>query len=294
MRIMRAGKMTDLKKLRYPLLASYKLDGVRARIIGATVMSKSDKRIPNLHCQKLFGTSILNGVDAELVVGPPNLPTTMATTMSGVMSRDGEPDVKLYVFDDFMVEGGFSNRKEKLRKRIGKLASPLRKLIVILEQRLISDEFDLLAMEQEALDDGYEGLMLRSLNGPYKGGTSTESEGYLLKLKRFADAEARVIGFEEEQHNANEKAADGRRTSHKAGKIGKGTLGALRVVGINGPYKGVEFNIGTGFDAEMRKVIWKGQDRHINAIVKFKYFPTGSKDAPRFPTFLGFRDPKDM
>jgi hypothetical protein len=29
-------------------------------------------------------------------------------------------------------------------------------------------------------------------------------------------------------------------------------------------------------------------------VVKFKYFPTGSKEAPRFPVFLGWRADGDM
>lgn len=300
MRIMRAGKMKDIKKLRYPLLASYKLDGIRSRIIGETVRSKNDKRIPNEHCQKLFGVKRLHGVDAELVVGPPNRPdpvgdepSTMQATNSGVMSRAGEPDVKLYVFDDFTAPGGFNNRYEKLRDRINGLGASLRKSIVILEQRLIHNEAELLAMEQEALDAGYEGLMVRSLDGPYKGGTSTEREGYLLKMKRWEDAEAKIIGFTELMHNGNEKKADGKRSSRKEGKTGLGTLGSLQVIGINGKYKGVEFDVPVP-DHKMRDYIWQNRTQCKGKIVKYKFFPSGTKEKPRFPGMLGFRDKRDL
>ena len=143
--------------------------------------------------------------------------------------------------------------------------------------------------EEECLEAGYEGVMIRDPNGPYKNGRSTEKEGFLLKLKRFEDAEATILGFEERQHNGNEKDDSGKRTTHKAGKTGLGTLGAIKVMGLNGIYKGVLFDIGTGFDDAQRADIWRNLDVFQGRTVKFKYFPSGSKDKPRFPVFLAFR-----
>ena len=53
------------------------------------------------------------------------------------------------------------------------------------------------------LDDGYEGLMLRAPDGPYKFGRSTVKENTLLKVKNFLDDEAEVIGFKEQTTNTN-------------------------------------------------------------------------------------------
>src|ERR1019366_8796365 len=121
--------------------------------------------------------------------------------------------------------------------------------------------------------------MVRSLEGPYKMGRSTEREGYLLKIKRFEDGEAEVIGFEERMHNGNESTTNalGRteRSSHQENLIGRGDLGALIVVGVNGTYKGVEFKIGTGFNDAERGVIWQYRAAHIGRITKYKYFPLG-------------------
>ena len=69
-----------------------------------------------------------------------------------------------------------------------------------------------------------------SPDGPYKCGRSTVREGYLLKLKRFADGEAVILGCCEQMHNANAAQQDAfgrtKRSSHKDNKIGKATLGA--------------------------------------------------------------------
>lgn len=47
MKPMLAGKCEGLESLKYPVLVSVKLDGVRALVIGGKVMSRSLKPIPN-------------------------------------------------------------------------------------------------------------------------------------------------------------------------------------------------------------------------------------------------------
>jgi DNA ligase-1 len=57
---------------------------------------------------------------------------------------------------------------------------------------------------------------------------------------------------------------------------------------------GVEFDIGTGFTESQRQLLWAQGDNLMGKIVKYKSQPTGVKDKPRFPVFLGFRDKVDM
>ncbi len=136
--------------------------------------------------------------------------------------------------------------------------------------------------------------MLRSVDGPYKFGRSTAREGFLYKIKRFKDAEATVIGFEELQRNGNEATQDAfgliERSTHKENMVAGATLGAIVVCGHNMQ----KFKIGTGFDAATRLEIWNNQDKYLHRLVKYKYQPHGTKDAPRCPVFLGFRSELDM
>jgi DNA ligase-1 len=135
----------------------------------------------------------------------------------------------------------------------------------------------------------------RAPNGPYKFGRSSTNEGTLLKLKRFEDSEAEIIGVEEllsNQNDANKNAlGHTERSSHKANMVPMGTMGCLNVRDLKSK---VEFSIGTGFDADTRAEFWKTRKTVIGKIVKYKYFASGSKDKPRFPVFLGFRDKRDM
>lgn len=287
MKPMLAAK-TDGKGLSYPLLASPKLDGVRALIINGIVMSRSFKPIPNAYVQKLFGRPEYNGLDGELIVGAPTDKDVYRNTTSGVMSQAGEPDVSYYVFDKFDHAGGFHARLRASQEIIRRLNPVIP--VVPVEHRFIACEQTLLALEEQYLADGYEGVMLRHQNGPYKHGRSTAREGWLLKLKRFDDSEAVIISAYELMHNANEATQNElgytERSSHKAGMVGKGILGGLSVRDV---YSGVEFDIGTGFDQATREALWKQRDQLPEHVIKYKFFASGVKDKPRFPVFLGFR-----
>ena len=50
--------------------------------------------------------------------------------------------------------------------------------------------------------------MVRTPDSPYKCGRSTEREAWLLKIKRFEDAEAVVLGTYEGMSNMNEAGVD--------------------------------------------------------------------------------------
>lgn len=283
---------TDLRRLPYPLLASPKLDGIRAVVRNGVVLSRSLKPIPNKWVQRLFGNEDLEGLDGELIVGQPSAPDVFAKTSSGVMSVEGEPDVRFWVFDCLAGSSfGFENRLEDAKQAVRRGPGQ----VSVVAHKLVHDEAELLAYEAANLLAGYEGVMLRDPNGTYKFGRSTLKEAGLLKLKRFSDSEAEVIGFVEQLHNANEatvnKLGYQERSSKKAGMVGAGKLGALQVRDVK---TGVEFEIGTGFNDEQRQAIWASQKTYRGRLVKYKFLAHGVVDKPRHPVFLGFRDRRDM
>ena len=301
---MLAGKAPeDLSTLKFPLALSPKLDGIRAIVKDGVVMSRSLKPIPNRHVQKLFAH--LEGYDGELIVGPANDKDCFLKTTSGVMSRDGEPDVYYHVFDRHDLTAiTWESRYATFKHHPD---------IVKVTHHIVHSHQDILDYEEAYLAQGYEGVMLRDLNGPYKNGRSTTKEGWLLKLKRFEDSEALVIGMEEKMHNANEatigELGQTKRTSHQENLGPMGTMGALIVRDLK---TGVEFNIGTGFSDADRAWWWQywvglsctghiqNNGREVikllepSIIVNYTYFATGSKDKPRFPTFKSIRHKDDM
>ena len=286
----------DLNKIKFPMLASPKLDGIRAVVLNGKLLSRSLKPIPNKHTRKLFESSNwYEGLDGELIVGSPTDPKCFNKTTSGVMSEEGEPDVNYYVFDQIpeyswiREDSPFKNRYSDLQNNM-----PLDH-VVLVPQKMVWNLPELEEFEQECLSAGYEGVIIKDPNSPYKYGRSTLREGYMLKIKRYQDAEATILSVEELLSNTNEATRDElgkvKRSNAKAGMVPQDTLGALIVKDIK---TGIEFSIGTGFDETLRKELWDNKDNIIGKVVKYKFFAYGAVDKPRHPVFLGFRDKRDM
>lgn len=291
MKPMLASAIEDIAQLNFPVMASPKFDGVRCLIINGTAMSRSLKPIPNEYIQMLFGRKAFHGLDGELIVGDPTSPDAYRTTTSGVMSEDGEPSVTFHVFDDFNCKGPFQERLASVEDRLD--VGPKKLPWTVVRHQSIYSVKDLNAYEDKMLERGYEGVMLRDPQGPYKEGRATEKEAWLLKLKRFRDSEAVIVDYHELMINKNEAKRNAlghsERSSHKANLAPAETLGSLTVRDLN---TDVTFDIGSGFTVELRDQLWK-DDHLIGKVIKYKYQPVGVKDKPRFPVFLGFRDARD-
>jgi DNA ligase-1 len=287
---MLAATITEPEKLAFPLLASPKFDGIRAVVVYGHLMTRNLKPVPNNYTRELFSQDYLEGLDGELIMGSPTGNDVFNRTTRSVMKQAGTPAVAYYVFDHQHLNLGYHERlkllKEKCRGQPG---------IRIVTQTLINEHDELLAYETKQLMLGYEGVMLRSRDGLYKPGRSTLREGYLMKLKRFADAEAYIIGFVEQNANTNEKTVDAlgrsKRSSHKAGKVAKGTLGAVL---LQDRITGVEFECGTGFTDALRAEIWANRAEYNGKLMIYKFQEVGVVDKPRFPVWKGLRHPSDV
>lgn len=277
----------DLAKVKYPCFVSPKLDGIRVLGMNGKAMTRSMKELPNRYIQSVFASGLYDGLDGEIIVGPPNAPDVYRVTNSAVMSRDGEPDFTYYVFDLLgQPDSPFSSRLEGLATRV-------HPRVVHVPQVKVHDLAGLHDAEEGWLSEGYEGLMGRSIDGIYKYGRATMKEGMLWKLKNFSDNEYEVIGFEERMHNTNTATTNElgytERSSHQAGLVPMGTLGALVLKHDAG-----SFGCGTGFTDEQRAYIWANRESLMGRMAKIKHFEVGIKKLPRFPVFLGFRAKEDM
>jgi DNA ligase-1 len=261
------------EKLKFPKLASRKLDGIRCVIRDGVALSRNGKPIRNVHIQSIIGRKEFNDLDGELMVGKPNDKHAFRTASSGVMSEDGEPDFTFFVFD-IMADGvGFQERLAVAKSIVKKAAL---KQVKIVEHKMVRNMEQLDELEAAFLEDGFEGVMLRSLDGPYKLGRSSVTEGHLLKVKRFSDGEAVIVDYVEEVTSKD--------------RTPKNSLGKF----ICRLENGVEFGVGGGYTKIEREEFWKKKDEMIGLMLKYKHFPIGQHERPRFPTFLGIRDESDM
>jgi DNA ligase-1 len=286
---MLAGTVKDEASIPFPILASPKLDGIRAIVKDEALLSRKLLEIPNRHVFGQLSRKEFHGLDGELIVGSSTAANSYTATMSGVMSEGGAPLVTFWVFDRWDLSSVYTYRRDRLPSRMELDGVVIKRL----KHELINSLEELQIYEQHVLSRGYEGVMLRDPQGRYKFGRSTAREFALMKLKRFEDSEAEIIGIVEQKHNANEATINAlgrmKRSSHKANKIPKGTTGALECRDLK---TRVTFEIGTGMDDAIRAKFW--EDPPIGRIAKYKFQPTGVKNKPRFPVFLGLRDPRDL
>jgi DNA ligase 1 len=281
---------SHLDSVKYPLLATPKLDGIRA-LKRDTLVSRKFIDIPNQYVQSKT-KDLPVGLDGELM-----MKASFNAVQSAIMSEDGQPNFEYWVFD-YVKDSLKKSYKERM-KDLEQLDLP--DFCVKLIPVVINNKQELIEYEQKCFDLGYEGIMVRTPSSPYKTGRSTLKEGYLLKVKRFADSEAVIIGFEEQMENTNTATKDElghtKRSSHKSGLVGKGTLGKFLVREVGSvPWLGKQFAIGTGegLTNELRQQIWNNRDNYLNKYITYKYQVHGVKDLPRLPIWKGFRDERDM
>lgn len=231
---------------------SEKLDGVRAYWDGRRFLSRNG----NLFLAPDWFLAGLPPVplDGELWIARKAFQRT-----SGIVRRQDRPpewrQVRFVVFDAPALDTAFEARLRFLDELLGRDRP---EHVDLLPQQPCRG-LDHLRQELERIDTlGGEGLMLRQPGSRYVAGRSST----LLKVKRFLDAEARVIGHEPGQ---------GRH---------KGRLGALLAQLADGTV----FAVGTGLSDAQRSA-----PPAIGSVITFRYQELSDRGVPRFPSFVGVR-----
>ena len=276
-------------EIRWPVFGSPKLDGIRAHTCDPVVMSRNNKRIPNEHIQDTMGVISGTGLDGELMsVNGCN--TDFNSVQSAIMSEHGSPVFTFNVFDAIPrtcadEKTKFVDRYKAYSERVFNLQSKFKlPWLRVVQQRLLQNGDELDAYMADCLEQGYEGVMLRSPSGLYKyGGRSTLKQQYLLKYKYFHEDEATIIGAYELMHNMDTS------TKKLENMLGGNTLGGFHVM-----WKGKEFDIGggKGMTAELRRELWAKRHELVGRSITFKYQELSSYGIPRFPTYKVIRDPR--
>lgn len=285
--------------LKFPILVTTKVDGVRAIKVNGNLVSRSLKKIPNILIRNALEELLPDGADGELFVKP-NFQKTVSVVMS-VNTDITDLNLVFYWFDWL-----YPNKNTPYYARINAMQNyamvhfdnndsddlPIKIILLMPEQ--INNANQLNTYEQRALDEGYEGVVIRAPSGEYKYGRSTIREGFMIKLKRFEDFEATIIDTEEMMHNFNEETKDNfnriKRSSAKDNKVNSGILGAIVAKTENGAI----FKIGTGFTSRQKQYMWQERDDLIGKLVKYRNAGNSNDGIPKCAVFLGIRHREDL
>ena len=104
---MLSATLKDTTKIRYPVLVSPKLDGIRCLMLYdhdnvTRPFSRKLLPIPNKYINRCLAG--LPAFDGELIVGEPTGSDCINRASSGVMSVEGTPDFTYHVFDVLRVD----------------------------------------------------------------------------------------------------------------------------------------------------------------------------------------------
>ena len=225
---------------------SEKLDGIRAIWTGSKFISRSGKEfaVPDWFTAQMPNCIL----DGEFFLGRGMFQEAQSVIMAK-SARDWS-GVRYMIFDK--VDGDkFESRLDSLRS----LDLPAHCQVV--EQVKCKSHTDMEAYEQAITSTGGEGIMMRKAGSKYKHGRSSD----LLKVKRYDDDEATVIGYEDGE-------------GKHAGRLG--TLlcqWGEKVV-----------RLGTGFTDSQRDT-----PPELGESVTFSFFGTTDGGMPRHPVFLNVR-----
>jgi DNA ligase-1 len=284
---MKAEDFVD-DELKFPYYASVKLDGYRTIVDEAVARTSSGAPIGNDFVREFLSHESLEGLDGELIVGAWNDKRAFHNTSGPVRRKVGEPDFRLFLFDDRTRPGDtFATRFSMLKHRASVIQSrhkrPIESRIEVIPQTLVHNREELARFEEAAILAHFEGVMLTAPEGHYKFGRSTLNENLRLKVKRFVTEEAQIVGYVEQLRTPEGGTIANEHT---------GMVGAFKVHSA----KWGDFDIqATSLSFKERKEAFDNFGAMYNGqIASFEYFPHGTIDRPRHGIFRGIRGKEDM
>ena len=170
--------------------ASEKLDGIRALYHDGVLYTRSGHRI---QAPDWFVAKIPPGTyDGELYGGKgiDQFHKTSGVVM-GSSTNPGWNSIQYRIFDDWNSGDPFSKTYEKLIKKVPLCSANTKHTVCLQPHSVLERHENIQTFFDSVTSRGGEGIMLRS-NVPYQQGQRTHS---ILKMKKVAEAEARVVGF---------------------------------------------------------------------------------------------------
>jgi len=275
------------KKIKGDCLVEYKYDGVRVLAIvkngRATLYSRNGKIFNNFpHIENALSKSEYNNFvfDGEV------MSDDFQALMKQVYRKSGAKtdDAYLALFDLLPLKE-FNNGKSKLnsierKEELNKLSKTFDNVIKLVDYEIINfDNEDgqnkFSAMNKEALDKGFEGLMIKPNDNYYE---CKRSHAW-LKIKPFIEVTLKVVDIQEG-------------SGKHAGK-----LGAFHVEGEDDG-KFFSLSVGSGLTDDDREKFWSAKDRLIGRMVEIRADAItqsieGEHFSLRFPRFKNFRGFKE-
>lgn len=186
-------------KIKYPALVQPKYDGTRCIAVYKdgkyTLWSRTRKPITSMpHIIKALEESgCCHSLDGELYNHDyRNNFEQLLSYIRVEEPKEGCEVVQYYIYDVPEGMGQNKNRNEYLQIDVKEKVKNYSQIHVV-ETLVVNNEDDLMAAFDHFLEEGYEGCMVRNMNGLYVNKRSAD----LQKIKEFSDSEFKIIGVKD-------------------------------------------------------------------------------------------------
>ena len=292
----------EVSKLKYPLALEPKIDGVRSVYFNEGVTGRSLKKHRNKFVTEYFSNPIFKGIDGEMAVLDETHHDLCRMTSKALSTAHSKPNITWHCFD-YITE---KTRSLIYIERYNCLSERL--LEIELKNKEASKHLSLVSMkivtnyEQLVQEDiynnleGYEGSIVRDLYGLYKEGYTTVNEGTFLRIKHFVEEDAIVVDVVEGFRNDNAAIINElgykERSFKKSNLVRNGQIASFICIDCKTKKK-ITVAVGK-LPKALRYFYFKNKHLIIGQTIKYRYFPKGMKDKPRFPTYQSHRIDSDI
>jgi len=271
----------NLSAIKYPVLASPKMDGFRAiywpQRGASKFLTRAGKVYENPKLLEHF--KALEGMykyvlDGELYIHNENF-NNIASTLT---TEDAEipKGLKYVVFDCIPIKDWdkqkctipYEERLKILREVLNDQVADYKRIIDVATDKC-NNAKEVKDLYKKYLNNNYEGLMLRNPDAEYQWKRPTLKANIIMKVKPIETYDGKIIGFYEGEESF------------------VGTLGGVTV-----DFNGVKVDVGTGFTIDERKEVWNNRDKYLGTYIEIKYMEVTEDNSMRHPVFIRFRKDK--
>lgn len=184
-------------KLEFPCLTSFKYDGNRILAIkkdgSVSLKSRMGKDVVIPHLQEQLNSLMPEGMilDGEVYKHG----HALEEIVSAIRTRSNplHSQLEFHVFD-IVIDKPFYERYQELIDFFWRIDSDY---VYLVQHELCNDKEDLILRHRWAVEQGYEGLMMRNLDGLYEAGKRSND---ILKYKTFLDDEFKIVGVSQDRN----------------------------------------------------------------------------------------------
>lgn len=281
---MLAKPFEKVKKIQYPVAVQPKLDGVRAlaRWEGDKVVLISRSGKPwlvtthiNEHLEKVMPKGTV--LDGEIYLHGKGFQWITARTKK---KQEGTEHLQFHVYDAPETNDDatlpWHERENNMEQVLS--ASCADDPVVLVSTTLAQNREHVTYVHDTAVKAGYEGAIVRTLNGLYEYGHRSSS---LLKVKDFQDAEYAIVGHTSE--DVERENSGGQIIQQKA-----------VIWRCKDAATGLEFETRPRGSYVERAALYEAAEGYYGQLLKVRFFGLTDDGLPRFPVGVGIRASEDL